>query len=161
TAGDFGNGEIDLAVANQGSSNVSILLGDGHGGFRVLPQAISVGTPGDDAPVGIVSGDFTGNGQLDLAVAISSLAGPDYVSILAGKGLGLFTLNQAISLGTSADARSIAAGHFFGNGSLGLAVAEYNSKAVSLLEVDNQGAFQVLHELELGPVGNPLSIVAG
>jgi hypothetical protein len=162
TAGDFGNGQIDLAVANQGSSNVSILLGDGHGGFRVLPQPIGVGTPGDDSPVGIVSGYFTGNDQLDLAVAISSKVGPDYVSILVGQGHGLFTpLNQAVQLRTSTDARSITAGFFFGSGSLGLAVAEFNSNAVSLIERDAQGVFQVLPELALGPGGSPLSITAG
>ncbi len=40
TAGDFnGDGRTDLAVAvsDLGSDLVSILLGDGHGGFQVQP----------------------------------------------------------------------------------------------------------------------------
>ena len=37
-AGDFtGDGVLDLAVANQGSGDVSILLGDGRGGFSRAP----------------------------------------------------------------------------------------------------------------------------
>src|SRR6516162_8457307 len=47
TTGDFrGIGIQDLAVANFGSNNVSIFLGDGHGAFR-LAETIQVGTRPD------------------------------------------------------------------------------------------------------------------
>ena len=49
------------------SDNVSILLGDGHGGFRTLPP-IPLGDQASE-PVSITAGDFTGDGVLDLAVA--------------------------------------------------------------------------------------------
>ena len=83
-AGDLtGNGVIDLAVANAGSDNVTVLLGNGHGGFQAL-LPISLG---DQAhyPVAITAGDFNGNGVLDLAVVDQSTDG---VSILEGNGQG-------------------------------------------------------------------------
>ena len=64
-AGDFnGDGRTDLAVANYGANDVSVLLGNGDGTFQ--PQVTyAVGTE-PDAPRG---GDFNGDGRTDLAVA--------------------------------------------------------------------------------------------
>ena len=63
--GDFtGDGRTDLAVANYGSNDVSILLGNGDGTFQ-SPVTYAVGS----APVALVTGDFTGDGRTDLAVA--------------------------------------------------------------------------------------------
>jgi uncharacterized protein (DUF2141 family) len=63
TLGDFnGDGKLDLAVANQGSSNrVSILLGNGDGTFQS-----AVDYPGGSAVM--ATGDFNGDGRLDLAI---------------------------------------------------------------------------------------------
>jgi hypothetical protein len=65
--GDFdGDGNLDLAVANAefGDDTVSVLLGDGNGGFS---SAVSV--PTGMAPTSIAVGDFNGDGYPDLAVA--------------------------------------------------------------------------------------------
>ena len=64
-AGDFtGDGRIDLAVANFGSNDVSVLLGNGDGTFQP-PVTYAVGA----RPCALVAGDFTGDGRTDLAVA--------------------------------------------------------------------------------------------
>ena len=63
--GDFnGDGVQDLAVANQGSNNVSVLLGNGDGTFQAA-RNFDAGR----SPVSIVVGDFNGDGVQDLAVA--------------------------------------------------------------------------------------------
>src|SRR5262249_50208779 len=63
--GDFNHdGNLDLAVTNQGDSNVGILLGNGNGTFQ--PQATFAAETGPD---GLVVGDFNGDGNQDLAVA--------------------------------------------------------------------------------------------
>ncbi|HMK48751.1 MAG TPA: VCBS repeat-containing protein, partial [Thermodesulfovibrionales bacterium] len=64
--GDFnGDGRIDLAVANEGSEDISILLGNGDAAFH------TAGTyeTGSDGATSIATGDFNGDGRTDLAVA--------------------------------------------------------------------------------------------
>ena len=63
--GDFnGDGKQDLAVANDSSDNVSILLGDGAGNFSAATNFAA-----GDAPISVAVGDFNGDGKQDLAVA--------------------------------------------------------------------------------------------
>src|SRR6185295_7564898 len=75
--GDFNDdGKQDLAVANLGSSNVSILLGDGTGNFSAAANfGVAYG------PHSIAVGDFNGDGVQDLAVAAQTRG-----SILLGDG---------------------------------------------------------------------------
>ena len=81
--GDFnGDGRQDLAVANQGSATVSILLGNGDGTFDA---AMNFGA--GFAPSSVAVGDFNGDGRQDLAVANQGSA---TVSILLGNGDGTF-----------------------------------------------------------------------
>ncbi len=64
--GDFnGDGDGDLAVGDELSDEIVILLGDGTGDFAAAPtspEGTGVG------PVAIAVGDFDGDGDLDLAV---------------------------------------------------------------------------------------------
>src|SRR6516225_9992972 len=60
--GDFnGDGKPDLVTANNGSYNLSVLLGNGHGTFQAAVN-YAVGQP----PVFVTVGDFNGDGKLDL-----------------------------------------------------------------------------------------------
>ena len=81
--GDFnGDGRLDLAVANQASNNVSILLGDGAGGFGEPTQVATA-----SAPVAVLTADFNGDGKPDLAIANQ---GANVVTVLLGKGDATF-----------------------------------------------------------------------
>ncbi len=63
---DFdGDGKTDVAVANETSRSISILLGKGDGTFGNQTD-LSVG----GAPGAIVAGDFDGDGKADIAVLI-------------------------------------------------------------------------------------------
>lgn len=78
------DGLADLAVTNALSNDVSILLGDGLGGFTAAPGSpVPVGT----APSSVVVGDFNLDGIQDLAVANS---GGNNGSVLLGNGDGHF-----------------------------------------------------------------------
>lgn len=100
-AADFNkDGILDLAVANQGSDNVTVLLGNGSNGKGdgtfTFKGNFATGT--GSAPVGLVVGDFDGNGTLDLAVSNS---GSNNLSVLYGVGDGTFgnPVNFSISPG--------------------------------------------------------------
>jgi hypothetical protein len=59
-----GDGDLDIAVANYGSYNVSILANDGSGNFTLKGNV-----RGWNYPWGISFGDIDGDGDLDIAVA--------------------------------------------------------------------------------------------
>ena len=63
------NGQPDLVVANTGSNDVSILLGQGSGSSWTLIPGPRIKT--DAGPVAVAVGDLLGGGQPDLAVANS------------------------------------------------------------------------------------------
>ena len=61
-----GDGKPDLAVANNGSNDVSFLLGDGTGGFApVAGSPVAAGTN----PFSVAAADLNADGKPDLAVA--------------------------------------------------------------------------------------------
>ncbi|MEK6289352.1 MAG: FG-GAP-like repeat-containing protein, partial [Acidobacteriota bacterium] len=130
--GDFnGDGKLDLAVANELSAIVSILLGTGTGSFGAKTD---FGTGG--LPRSVAVRDFNGDGKLDLAVANS---GDNTVSILLGTGTGSF--GAKTDFGTGQSPFSVAVGDFNGDGKLDLATANGNGASVSILLGTGTGSF--------------------
>ena len=131
-AGDFNGDEIlDLAVANEFSDDLSILLGDGNGTFSA-PTSLSLGGVGFRTVM--VTGDFNGDTSLDLAIS-----GED-VSVLLGDGSGAFS---SPSTALSGKFRGIAVGDFTGDEILDLAVIAAGgiSDQLSILVGDGVGGF--------------------
>jgi Leucine-rich repeat (LRR) protein len=150
TAGDFdGDGDLDLAVANYSSSNVSILLNTGAGAYAAAAN-YAVGT----TPYSVTAGDFDGDGDLDLAVANFSSAN---VSILLNMGAGVYAAAVNYAVGTQP--RSVTAGDFDGDGDLDLAVANGGSATVSILLNTGSGAYAAAGTYAVGT--NPRSVTAG
>ncbi|MEN8719160.1 MAG: VCBS repeat-containing protein, partial [Oceanococcaceae bacterium] len=164
--GDFnGDGVLDLAVANIGSNSVSILLGDGSGGF-----ADAAGSPvlfdGEDpddpfdlgpAPFSVTTGDFDGDGDLDLAVASFRA---NNVSILLGDGSGGFEEAIGSPIMVGATPVSVTTGDLNGDGNLDLAVANNSSgsNSVSILLGDGSGGFGAATNYGVGDNPNSVSI---
>ena len=71
-----GDGKLDVAAAEAGGSNVSVLQGDGAGNLGTARQ-IAVGSN----PVSVAVGDLNGDGRLDLVTANQ---GSNDVSVLFG-----------------------------------------------------------------------------
>ena len=73
-----GDGRPDIAAANAGDNTITILRGDGAGGFAAASGSpFAAGT----TPVSLAVADFDGDGRQDLAVAN---IGGSAVTVLAG-----------------------------------------------------------------------------
>ncbi|WP_025149206.1 VCBS repeat-containing protein [Bacillus sp. H1a] len=142
TAADFdGDGNLDLAVTNLGSDNVSILLGNGNGSF-----APPMNFPAGSRPAGIVSADFNGDGIIDLAIINdieqSGPSGPEpgTVSILIGIGNGIF--QAPISYTLQFEPTFVIVSDFNRDGKLDLAVTNSHSESISILLGNGDGTFK-------------------
>jgi hypothetical protein len=134
-AGDFNfDGKLDLVVANQFSSDVSVLLGNGDGTFGA---AASFGAGSLSYPQSVAVADFNGDGSPDLAVADN---GSGEVSVLLGRSDGSFM--GAVPYGVGAGPDSVVTGDFNGDGKGDLAVACFNAPNVSVLLGNGDGTFQ-------------------
>jgi hypothetical protein len=161
-AGDFNNdGKVDLAIVNNITNQVSIMLGDGVGGFTQPFASFPVGR----SPLGAAVGDFDVDGNLDLAVANFGNPNakppiPGNVSILLGIGDGTFTQAAGSPITVGTGPISIAVGYFDAGGVLDLAVANHGSHDVSILLGDGSGGFTAVTPTT--QVGNqPVSIAVG
>src|SRR5260370_2965783 len=103
-----GDGVQDLVIANFGSNNVSVLLGNGDGTFQGARNFAAGASPNS-----VAVGDFNGDGVQDLAVA--NLTAANNVSVLLGNGDGSFQAPQAFPTG-GLGPRSVAVGDFNGDG---------------------------------------------
>src|SRR6516225_2951356 len=118
-----GDAKLDLAVTNAGSNTVSVLLGNGTGGFSAAtPYATGLG------PDSVAIGDLNGDGRLDLAVANHD---SNTVSVLLGNVGGGF--QQQTQYPTGLGPSSVAIRDLNGDGKLDLAVANADSNNVTVL----------------------------
>jgi uncharacterized repeat protein (TIGR01451 family) len=132
-----GDGRQDLAAVNSGfPSSVSVLLGDGDGGFG---SATPYPTDGSFS-YSIALGDLNGDGNPDAAV---TNVNSNTVSVLLGDGHGGFGAPATFSTGTSRDLAptSVAIGDLNGDGNADLAVSNQNAFSVSVLLGDGTGSF--------------------
>ncbi len=150
TSGDFnGDGNKDLAVTNNLSNNVSILLGDIAGNFSPATNYTLTSNPAE-----IITADFNGDSNLDLAVT----GGINNVWILLGNGSGTFSI--ATSFSASLYPGSLCASDFNGDGDLDLAVANGNSaNSISILIGNGVGGFSPATDYPVGTCPCGLSCI--
>lgn len=116
TAADFNkDGVPDLAVANNFSPTLGVLLGKGDGSFKPV---VTYATGSNESCLWITSGDFNKDGKMDIVVAIGGSKG---IGILLGKGDGSFEPIKTYP--TNNVLLAIATGDFNKDGNLDLAGA--------------------------------------
>ncbi len=124
-----GDGKLDLAVTGNGvalngiSKSLSTMLGRGDGTFAAA-TSIAAG----NAPQGVATGDFDGDGIVDIVVAD---AFDNMLSILQGNGDGTF--RPVRTLATGLYPYVVAVGDLNGDGRADLVVSNYMSKSISVM----------------------------
>jgi hypothetical protein len=152
--GDFnGDGIQDLATGNGGSNNVTVLLGDGSGGFSAaMGSPFTVGTN----PRGLAVGDFNGDGIQDLATTSANA-----VTVLLGNGLGGFAAAPGSPFAAGTGPFSVVVGDFNGDGIQDLAVANDGSNNVTVLLGNGSGGFTAAPGSPFAVGSGPESVAVG
>lgn len=136
-AADFNkDNKLDLALADQNSNHVVVLLGNGDGHFQAARSfALASSAGGFDVAVG----DFNGDGVPDIA-ATNPVAGT--VDILLGKGDGNFQAAAAFNaVPLNGQATNVALGDFNKDGKLDVITSVNNGSSVSVLLGKGDGTF--------------------
>jgi hypothetical protein len=137
-AEDFNNDHIlDLAVADEEDSAVTILLGDGKGGFTEAKD--SPFFAGHD-PNDIAVGDFNNDGNLDLAFANHEKKS---LTVLLGKGDGSFAPapHSPFPVNSIPHTHGVAAGDFNGDKRLDLVTDSWGTNQIDIIFGDGNGGF--------------------
>lgn len=152
---------IDLVTANFDTGDISILLGDGAGGFK--PASIyKVGT----SPWSVAVGNFDNDPRKDVAVANTGFDKlynwdcTNFITILWNYDNGVFTSSTKEIVGDVP--RSIIAADFDGNGRDDLAVANALSNTVTVLTPETTGnltTFKTTQTINLGNSSIPFFII--
>jgi FG-GAP-like repeat len=135
---DFnGDGKLDIAVGNDGSANVTVLLGDGKGQFK---EAAGSPFAAGNSPNDIAVGDINADGRIDLAIANHDT---HFVTVLLGNGQGQFAPapNSPVTVNSRPHPHGIALADFNGDKNLDFVIDDWGNNRVTVVFGDGKGSF--------------------
>jgi hypothetical protein len=154
--GDFNaDNRPDLVVSYFNSNMISVLLGNGNGGFG-LPINYEVG----NHPLFIAVRDINGDQRPDLIVVnIGDFFTNSTVSVLLADARGGF--NAAVNYGVGANPRAVAVADFNADNYFDLAVVNEASNTISMLFGTAAGAFSEATDLDYRAATRPTFVTVG
>jgi uncharacterized repeat protein (TIGR01451 family) len=157
-AADFNNdGMLDVVVANNGTSTVSVLINNGTNVSGNVNFKAPLNLGAGSHPQHLAIGDFNGDGSPDIAVADFSTGTAGTVAILLGNGDGTFQSAKTTSVG--GNPRALAVRDFTGDGIADIAVVNYSANTLSILVGKGDGTFTAGASYTIGT--NPQSVATG
>jgi hypothetical protein len=152
-----GDGIPDIVTTNLDGDSVTVLLGDGHGGFREASGEPFKTAP---APWEVNIADINRDGKLDLVIIpydrdAKTRGGEANVTVLTGDGTGRFTAlaGSPFSLGSCVQPTQVAAADLTGGRWLDVAVTCVNSAQLAVLTPDGGGYRLSLLSMPGSPYG--------
>jgi hypothetical protein len=136
------DGDIDIATANYGNNNVSILKNNGDGTFLS-----AVNYEAGSGPISVFCADLDGDGDMDLIVGNNV---SDNISILMNNGDGTFQTKVDYEIIEDAGAWSLFCADLDEDSDLDIAVVDLGTKYVSILKNNGDGTFQNAVNYEAG-----------
>jgi hypothetical protein len=132
--GDFnGDGRNDMAVANEGSNTVSVMLNTTAPGATTPSFSAKVDFEAGNASTSVSIGDFNGDGRNDLAVANYYSNTVSVFVNTTSPGAATPSFSARVDSATGNNPISLSIGDINGDGKNDMVVANYNSNTVSAL----------------------------
>ncbi|MDO7854403.1 FG-GAP repeat domain-containing protein, partial [Hymenobacter convexus] len=130
-----GDGRLDIATANYGSSTAGVLLGRIGGGFA---SVTTYSTGATSNPRSVAVGDVNGDGRPDI---VTANGGSNTAGVLLGLASGGFASVSTYSTGTSSQPCGVAMADVNGDGRLDIVTANYTSSSAGVLLALASGGF--------------------
>jgi len=152
-----GDGKADLAFANHETKFVTILFGDGRGGFSPAPQSpLTVDTK--PHPHGITCADFNGDHRIDLAVESWQT---NQVEVFTGDGRGNFASPGRLFPVGKMPYQRLRSGDFNNDGYADLVTTNLEGSSVTILLSDGKGGFNEASGSPFPAGKSPFAVAVG
>ncbi|CAM4827581.1 unnamed protein product [Rotaria magnacalcarata] len=150
--GDFNNDhQLDIAVANFGTNNIGILLGNGDGSFT---NQTSIETK-PSHPLCLAVGDFNNDKQLDITIANY---GTNSIGVHLGFGNASFIKQITLSTGYDSLPYAVAVGDFNNDDKLDIVFANFGTHNVGIFLGYGNGTFIIQTTHATGTNSHPYFI---
>lgn len=133
-----GDGNADLVIANTQTPYITVLLGDGKGGFK--PAAHSpFATNSNPHPHGVAVGNFMGDGK---PAVVTDSWGNNRILLIPSDGQGNLILPGKFFAADLHTDSGVGAADFNNDGNLDIVTVEQSAGGVGLLLGDGKGVFR-------------------